>query len=278
MDKKKIAGYQGVEGSFSYEALKGYLAETGTDMETKALLEFEDVFALLEKGKIDMGIVPVENSSTGSISVVYDLMKKYNVFIAGEIFLKVSHNLLVRKGTLPEDIEEVYSHQQAFDQSSDYFREKPWKLIPYKNTALSAKYVAELESGRCAAVASSLAADLYGMEVLDAAINNNAHNYTRFLILSNDLKLREENNKTSFMSIIDHEPGSLYKMMSCFADYGINMMKIESRPIANRPWEYAFYIDFEGNMAEERIKSALEHIKRYSREFKVLGNYPKGAF
>lgn len=264
-------GFQGVCGSFSEQALYDHFGE---NTNAYAFSEFEDVFKALEDGKIDYGVLPIENSSTGSISDIYDLLRKYGLYIVGERCVKVEHNLLAVKGTKIEDIKEVYSHTQAFQQSSEFFKDYPeWKLIPYHNTATSAEYISRENVKFKAAVASKKAASLYNLDILKEKINYNSNNYTRFIIISKNLEIDSQCNKISVVLTVQHKVGALYDVLSHFAENNLNMMKIESRPILNRPWEYFFYIDFQGNINEASVKSLINHIKQNCSYFKLLGNY-----
>ncbi len=273
-DKKKheyIVGFQGVSGSFSEQALIEYFGE---DAKTKNLNKFEDVFKALKNNDIDYGVLPIENSSTGGISDIYDLLRKYGLYIIGEKCLKVEHNLLVIKGTKIEDIQEVYSHSQAFQQSSEFFKEYPdWKLIPYSNTAISAKFIKNENSKTKAAVSSKKAAQLYNLDILESNINFNQSNYTRFIVIGKNLEISKACNKISILFSISHKPGTLFNILKYFAENNLNMTKIESRPIIDKSWEYFFYIDFEGCLRDEVVKETIKLIENESIYFKLLGNY-----
>jgi len=264
-------GFQGVPGSFSEEAL---IEHFGNSVTSKSFNEFEEVFEAIKNEEIDYGVLPVENSSTGGISEVYDLLRNYGLYVVGERCIKVSHNLLGIKGTKLEDIAEVYSHPQAFEQSATFFKNYPQlKLIPYYNTATSAKLVSEKNTNNIAAVASKKAAKLYNLDIIEENINYNTHNYTRFIIVSKNLEISKKSDKISVIITVPHKTGSLYNILSNFAQNNLNMMKIESRPIEGRPFEYFFYIDFEGNLDNKEIKAALDLIEKDSSYFKLLGNY-----
>lgn len=268
-----IVGFQGVSGSFSEQALLEYF---GYDISTKPVEQFEDIFIELKNNKIDYGVLPIENSSTGAIAEVYDLLNKYDCYITGEICLKVDQNLLGIKGASIEDIEEVYSHPQAFSQSTEFLKNYPrWKLIPYKNTAKSAEYVKNQNNKKLAAIGSKKAAELYGLDVLKSNINFNSTNSTRFVIISRELKEDIYNNKVSVVFSTSHKVGCLYNVLKCFSENYLNLLKIESRPLPNKPWEYLFYVDFEGNLKDETVQLAIEAVKNNSRYFKILGNYKK---
>ncbi|CAH2213837.1 prephenate dehydratase [Tepidibacter aestuarii] len=270
-ENEYIVGFQGVHGSFSEQALIEYFGE---EAKTKNLNEFEDVFKALKNDKIDYGVLPIENSSTGGISEIYDLLRKYGLYIIGEKCLKVDHNLLVIKGTKIEDIKEVYSHSQAFQQSSEFFKGYPdWKLIPYSNTAISAKFIKNENSKTKAAVSSKKAAQLYDLDILESNINFNQSNYTRFIVIGKNLEISNDCNKISILFSISHKPGTLFNILKYFAQNNLNMTKIESRPIIDKSWEYFFYIDFEGCLRDEVVKETIKLIEKESIYFKLLGNY-----
>lgn len=264
-------GFQGTRGSFGHEAAVDYF---GKEAELLEYVEFSDVFSSLERGDVEYGVLPIENSSTGSITQVYDLLGSYGFYIVGEICVKVSHNLMAIKGTKLEDIQEVYSHMQAFEQSSRYFKRHPgWKLIPYHNTAYSARYVAQSGDTTKAAVGSLNAAKLYDLEVLANGINDSSNNFTRFVIIGKEMSTDAEADKISLHLSIKHQPGALHETLGYFSKNGLNMIKIESRPAKESAWEYMFYIDFEGNINDENTKKAIEEIKSSSGYCRILGNY-----
>lgn len=267
-----IIGFQGIPGSYSEQALKGYFGETPA---TRNYINFDDVFDALAAGEIDYGVLPLENSFTGGISDVYDLLCQYGFSIVGEKSIQIDHNLLAVKGAKLSDIKEVYSHSQGFQQCSIFLKRHPeWNHVTISNTAVSAKKVADSDSSQLASIASRRAAELYGLEVLADKINNNPANFTRFIIIGKKPEFRKAGNKVSLAVAISHEPGSLYRVLSHFARNGLNMMKIESRPMTDKTWEYLFYIDFEGNLDNPVVKKAIEEIEKESAYFQLLGNYP----
>ena len=269
--KKLKIGFQGVEGSFSEEALLNYF---GREAMTSSFRFFEDVFMAIDRGDVDYGILPVENSSTGSVNEVYDLLRKYGCHINGEIVLKVKQNLLGVKGARMEDIKEVYSHSQGFQQSAEFFKEHPsWKLIPYHNTALGAKLVSEAGDISRAAVASERAAAIYGLDILKENLNFNSKNYTRFVIVGKDLELDESSDKISVVLTVRHKAGSLCDVLRLFSQEGLNLLKIESRPIMDKSWEYFFHLDFEGNLQDPHVSRIMDEIRSRTTYFKILGNY-----
>ena len=264
-------GYQGVRGSFSEEAMIKYFGEnhTTTDYE-----EFEDVFLALKNNEIDYGILPIENSSTGAITTVYDLLVKYGLYIVGEECIKIDQNLIGVKGSKLEDIKEIYSHPQGFEQSSEFLsKQNNINLIPFHNTAISAKYISELNDKSKAAIASLRAAKIYGLDVIQKEINDKDNNHTKFIIVGRKLESSKECNKITVVFSLDDKAGTLYNLLRHFAENNINMIKIESRPSKNEPWQYLLYVDFEGNVENEDVKKAIKLIEEKSEYFKLLGCY-----
>jgi chorismate mutase/prephenate dehydratase len=263
-------GFQGVKGAFSEQALYNFFQEK---VEIVAVKTFEDICLSLDNNLIEYGVLPIENSSTGAITDVYDLINKYDCYIVGETHVKVNHNLMGINGCNLEDIKEVYSHPQAFEQSKDFLKNYNWKLVPYYNTAKSAEYIMKKNSKNIAAIGSTKAAQIYNLNILASNINSNNQNTTRFIILGKKLETNPQCNKISVVLSTEHRAGALYNVLKHFAENNINMLKIESRPIGHTPWEYNFYIDFEGNIENEIIKKALLHMEKDCHHFKILGNY-----
>lgn len=264
-------GYQGVNGSFSEEALLDYFGE---DSNALAYKYFEDVFKALESEEIQYGVLPIENSSTGAIAEIYDLIRKYGFYIVGEQCVKVDQHLLGIKGTKLEDIKEVYSHVQGLKQSSDFLNKNTnWTLIPHNNTAASAKLVRDLGDKSKVAIASSRAAKFYGLEILEKCINTAKDNYTRFVIIAKEMNVTKDADKVSVVFSLEHKVGTLYNLLRYFADNNINMVKIESRPMKETSWRYFLYVDFQGTIYSESAKNALAYIENEAAYFRVLGAY-----
>lgn len=264
-------GFQGVAGSFSHEAVIEYFGE---ELETNCYLNFKDVFEAIDKDEIKYGVLPIENSSTGGVAEVYDLLGKYSFHIIGEKCIKVNHNLLGIKGTQISSIEEVYSHAQGFLQCSNYFENRDtWKLIPYFNTAKSAQYISTINLNTKACVASKKAAQIYGLDILKENINNSKNNHTKFIIISKVMEINDQCDKISVVISLPHKVGSLYSILKHFTLNNANLLKIESRPIADNSWKYLFYIDFNGNILSQKSKDILNSIESESLYYKLLGNY-----
>lgn len=266
-------GYQGVKGSFSEEAMIEFFGENQYAINYS---NFEDVFIALEKDEIDYGILPFENSCTGAITSVYDLLSKYGFYIVGEECIKIKQNLVGIKGAKIEDIEEVYSHPQGFEQSKIFLKNhQDLKLIYFHNTAMSAKYVSDLNDKSKAAIASTRAAEIYGLDIISEEINDNETNNTKFVIISKTLEVSDDCNKMTVTFSLENKAGVLYNLLGYFAENQINMVKIESRPSKNQLWEYVLYADLEGNINDENVKSAINLIEGESEYFKLLGCYRK---
>ena len=266
-----VVGYQGVPGSFGNEAMLKYFKNI---KEAKSYEKFEDVFKAVEDGEIEYGILPVENSSTGGIGTVEDLLKEYNLYIVGEECIRISQNLVGIKGATVDDIKEVYSHPQGFEQSTKFFdKHKDYNLIPYSNTEISAKLVSDLKDKSKAAIASERAAKLYDLKIIKKDVNDLKNNYTRFIVIGRDLECDETCDKVSILFSIEDTSGGLYTVIRDIKEFGLNMSKIESRPNRNNPWNYIFFVDFDGNLFDVNIKKAINTIARSSKYFKLLGCY-----
>lgn len=268
-----MAGYQGVAGSFSQQALQRYF-HNQTALENN-YLNFEDVFIALQNREIEYGVVPIENSSTGAINDIYDLLNKYDVCIVGEYCLPIEQCLLAKPNTKLDDIQKVYSHPQGFSQSREFLKRYDWELIPYFNTAKSAEYVANNPDKNIAAIAGEQACKLYNLEVIQPGINFNSKNYTRFVVLGYQKQIFSNSDKVSLIISLPHKAGSLARVLNYFEEYNINLLKLESRPNQIESWSYYFYIDFKGNLRDRQVQSVLAKIESDSSYFKVLGNYPQ---
>jgi len=268
-----VVGYPGVPGSFSEKALISYFGEKTLK---KNYVHFNDVFEALKNDDIQYGIVPLENSSTGAINDNYDLIRDYGFYIVGEQLLSISQHLLGVPGSRIEDLKEVYSHPQGILQSSDFLSEHPY-IQPKElaNTAIAAQYVSEQNDPQMGAIASKQAAKLYGLEVLKDNIQNVKTNATRFIIFGKELEHTTNASCVSIVFTLNHQVGTLYQVMKIINDHQINMLRIESRPLKDTPWEYYFYVDFEGDLEDLHILQAIEDMKAHTITLRVLGNYTK---
>ncbi|MDP2982147.1 MAG: prephenate dehydratase [Candidatus Latescibacter sp.] len=270
---KRVA-FQGELGAYSEVAACEYFDGNGTVIPKPS---FSKVFDAVSEGETEYGIIPIENSLTGSIHENYDLLLAHELVIIGEIKLRIVHNLLVNAGTKLEDIRRVYSHPQALSQCKDFLAQlEGVELISVYDTAGSARRIRETGSKCEVSIASAQAARDYGLEILKSGIESNHQNFTRFLILSRSLEQEADNSKTSIVFSTKNIPGALFKSLSVFALRDIDLYKIESRPIPGTPWEYLFYLDFNGDIRQEVIQRAINHLEEIASFLKVLGSYRKG--
>lgn len=264
--------YQGEPGAYSDEAAGAFFGE---DAPRSHVATWEEVFAALKEGRADYGVVPIENSSTGSISQVYDLLAQYGHSIVGEQEVKVDHCLAALPGADLDGIRQVYSHEQGLLQCAAYLKEHPaWTCLPRLNTAESAKFVAGSGDPAKAAVCSPHAARRYGLDILARHINANDRNYTRFVVVSPVPEHRPGSDKVSVLFTLPHRTGSLHQLMTIFSVNGLNLMKLESRPIVGRSWEYLFFADFIGDLTAPGMDGVLLELTQTAEGFRVLGNYP----
>ncbi len=262
--------FQGIQGAYSEEAVKKFFGNT--DAEGKE--RFEDVFLAVFRGEADYGVVPVENSATGSVTGNYDLLGKYKLWVAGEVIVPIHHVLLGVPGANTRDVSEVYSHEQGFLQCSAFLeKHKDWMKIPYHNTAVSAKFVADSAQKAKAAIASAYAGEVYGLDILEERISDTASNYTRFFVISKERAVDDGANKASLLFTLKHASGSLARALDVFAAKGYNLTKIESRPMPGRNWEYRFYADLEGDVA--RLAGEIGELSKYCLELRLIGLYRK---
>lgn len=269
----KVA-FQGEKGAYSEMAVYKFF---GKNVEVKPCRDFKDVFESVKKQETEYGVVPIENSLEGSVNQTYDLFLLYDLKVCGEVIIRVSHCLLANQGTSINQIKTVYSHPQALAQSRNFLEKSGWELIPTYDTAGSAKMLKEKGLKDAAAVASERAAEIYRLKILAREIEDNPNNYTRFFILSKTDAPITGKDKTSIIFSATHRPGSLYQAIGEFAKRNISLTRIESRPTKETPWEYNFYLDFEGHRTEPRCVEALEALQKYSVFVKILGSYPKAA-
>jgi chorismate mutase/prephenate dehydratase len=269
----KVA-FQGERGAYSESAVYAFY---GAHTEVKPCRDFKDVFENVLKQETTFGVVPVENSLEGSVNQTYDLFLKYDLKVCGEVIVKIEHCLISNPNTSLAAVKAVYSHPQALAQCRNFLEQLGRELIPTYDTAGSVKMLKEKGLKDAAAVASERAAEIYGMKILARDIADNKENYTRFFVLSKKDAAVTGKDKTSIIFSATHEPGSLYHALGEFAKRNINLTKIESRPTKQTPWEYNFYLDFEGHRSESRCIEALKALQEYSAFVKILGSYPKAA-
>jgi len=264
--------FQGEIGAYSEEAAYQYFGPTAR---LKPCENLEDVFQSVEQGDIQYGLVPVENSLEGSIPRTYDLLLDSPLKVSGETELRVVHCLIGLPETQIGSINEVYSHSQALGQCKTFLRKMKWKLTAAYDTAGSVKMIKENRYIDKAAIASARAAEVYGMKILVREIEDNPNNYTRFFILSKQEATPSENDKTSIVFTVKHKPGALYEALQKLAARNVNLSKIESRPTRQKPWEYNFFVDFDGRAADKPVREALQDLDNVAVFVKILGTYPR---
>lgn len=262
--------YQGAEGSYSQAAMRRFFGENVNAFHVET---FRDAMSAIDEGSADFAVLPIENSTAGIVNEIYDLLVEFENYIVGEQVIPIEHCLLALPRTKMEEIKRVYSHPQSLMQSARYLADHDWQQISMQNNAFAALKVAKEKDKTQAAIASEYAGETYGLEILEKGINDSDSNSTRFIIVTNQKIFRKNANKISLCLEIPHESGSLYHILSHFIYNNLNMTKIESRPIPDRNWEYRFFIDFEGNLADSAVKNALRGLREEARSMKILGNY-----
>lgn len=262
--------YQGSEGSFSQVAMHSFF---GKDVKSMHVDTFRDAMSAIEEGRADYAVLPIENSTAGIVNEIYDLLVEYENYIVGEQIIKIEHCLMAVEGTRKEDIKTVYSHPQSLMQCARYLKNYDWQQISMKNNAFAAQKIADMGDRTLAAIAGEHAANIYGLQVLEKGINQSDTNSTRFIVITNQKIFKRDARKVSICFEIPHRSGSLYHILSHFIYNNLNMTKIESRPIQDQNWEYRFFIDFEGNLADSSVKNALLGLREETKNMKILGNY-----
>lgn len=262
--------FQGAEGAYSQAAMIQYFGEGVNCFHVDT---FRDAMLAIDEGSADFAVLPIENSSAGIVSEIYDLLVEFENYIVGEQIIPINHCLLGCAGTKISDIKTVYSHAQSLMQSAHYLQEKGWQQISMKNNAFAAQKVAEDKNPTEVAIASEYAAKVYGLEILEKGVNDLKENSTRFIIITNQKVFSKDASKISLCFEVNHESGALYHALSHLIYNGLNMTKIESRPLEGRNWEYRFFVDFEGNMEDSAVKNALRGLREETRNMKILGNY-----
>ena len=269
--------YQGTRGAYSHQAAMRHFGERYDDVRCIGFKTFEQAAIAMEEGETDVAILPIENTTAGSINDTYDLLADKELHIIGEEVLKVNHCLMTTEPVSVDTIRRILSHPQAISQCSRFLAElNHTQIDPYTDTAMAAKKVMEDGDPTQAAIASSYAAELYDLHILAKDLANQPGNFTRFVIVSRDPIVCDPQipTKTSLMLATVHEKGALLQCLNVLDKYGINMTKLESRPRIGKPWQYLFYVDLEGNRDESNMKQALREIENKAAHFKILGCYP----
>ena len=265
-------GYQGNHGTFSEIAALQYFH--GQDIAEVGYRNFPLIMQDVENGTLDYAVLPVENTTTGIIARTYDLFQKYAIHIVGEINVPIEEDLIVVPGTKMENIKEVYSHPEALSQCTSFFEAHPnIQEVPYQDTAKSVEYIKQMQNRSKAALGSWRASEYYHMESLQKAVQDSSTNMTRFFVITHEEQTLEDADKISMMLILRHTPGALYNTLGIISKRGVNVLKLESRPIQGKLFEYSFYIDVTGNLKQKDIKEMLYELTQRCVECKVFGNY-----
>ena len=266
-----LAACQGVEGAYSQIVCDRLFSEPSIFY----FNSFDGVFSAIRDSLCRYGVLPLENSTAGSVNMVYDLMMRYEFKIVRSVRLKIDHNLLAKPGVAKAGIREIYSHEQAINQCAEYLKglKKDVKITAVVNTAEAAKMVAESDRDDVAALSSRACCDLYGLKCLDSSVQDKGNNYTRFICISKDLEIYPGSNRTSIMLTTAHKPGALYKVLGLFYALGINVVKLESRPIPDRDFEFMFYFDLETSVYSKEFRQLMCELENLCEEFHYLGSY-----
>lgn len=267
--EKAVVACQGTEGAYSQAACEKLFALPNI----MYFNNFESIFSAVDSGLCRYGILPIENSSVGSVRQVYDLMIKKNFYIVRSVRIQVNHVLLTKNGVKLEDIREIVSHEQALAQCSEYLKNKNIKITVCENTAFAAKTVAESERKDIAAISSRSCAEMYGLLVADTRIQNTDSNFTRFVCISKKLEIYPGADRTSMMMVLPHKPGSLYRILARFFVHGVNLTKLESRPIIGRDFDFMFYFDVDASVYSSALTHLICELETELEEFSYLGSY-----
>lgn len=263
--------FQGAEGSYSQAAMEQFFGE---EVDSFHVDTFRQAMCSLEEGRADYAVLPIENSTAGIVSEIYDLLVEFENYIVGEQIIKIEHCLLGTKEATLSDVQTVYSHPQSLMQSAGFLNDHPqWKQVSLLNNAFAARKVKEEGDKTQAAIASEKAAQIYDLQILQKCVNQADNNSTRFIVVTNRKIFLENAEKISLCFEIPHQSGSLYHILSHFIYNNLNMTKIESRPIPERNWEYRFFIDFDGNLKSSAVRNTLRGLREETTNMKILGNY-----
>lgn len=268
--ERAVVACQGVQGAYQQEAADRLFSMP----KILYMKNFNGVFAAIDQGLCQYGVLPLENSTAGSVNSIYDLMSRYQFYIVRSVRLKINHCLLAKKGTGIEDIREIYSHEQALLQCEDYLKKfKDLKVTEVSNTAQAAELVAGSERSDVAAIASFECGELYGLKCLEESVQDSANNYTRFICISKNLEIYPGANKTSLLMSVAHKPGALYNVLARLYTLDINMTKLESRPMPERDFVYRFYFDIEADARSEKFIRLMNQTEQLSQDLRYLGSY-----
>ncbi|MBN1680789.1 MAG: prephenate dehydratase [Anaerolineae bacterium] len=268
---EQIVAFQGAHGAYSEEAIRHHL---GPDVTTLPCESFGAMFQAIQQGQATSGILPVENALVGTVAQSYELLMEYDFRVQSEYILPIHHHLLAAPGVSADDIKHVRSHPQALAQCADTLRRRGWEPVAAYDTAGAACDLAQNPEPHTAVIASALAGELYGLAVVESGIEDDPSNSTRFFVIGPEDAERRDPSKTSLVFAVRHRPRALYDCLGAFANRDINLTKIESRPMQGRPWQYWFYLDFEGHWRDPHAEAALVDLLRHASIVKMLGSYP----
>jgi prephenate dehydratase len=267
----RTAAFIGEFGAYSHKAALAYFGDEITPVPMKG---FTDIFAAVAAGRAEYGVIPLENSLFGSIHENYDLLQAYDLKIIGEITIRIQHALIAHKGAAKEEITQVLAPPPALAQCRNYLDQYPWMArVPAAATSRAVKQVKDSGDKTCAAIASTMAAQIFDMAVLDESIEDNPRNFTRFAVIAKAFKGRKKVSKSSVIFSTGNKPGALFTVMKVFSDYGINLVKLESRPILGKPWEYMFYADLEADILHKDLAPMKLRLEETTETFRILGRY-----
>lgn len=263
------AAFVGESGAYSHKACISYFGE---GIVAVPMNSFKDIFNGVQSGRVQYGVIPVENSLSGSIHENFDLLQAYDLRITGELTLRIKHALVVHKGVEKTAVKKILA--PAFSQCRNFLDQLPQaELVPVKATSSAVRHIKEAGDPSMAAIGSSMAADIFDMDVLDESIEDNPRNYTRFVVVAKEEKGDTPVTKTAIIFSTDNKPGSLFQVMKIFSVYDINLVKLESRPILGKPWEYMFYADLEADILSKELAPMMEELKQRSEMLRILGRY-----
>ncbi|MEX1300948.1 MAG: 3-deoxy-7-phosphoheptulonate synthase [Desulfotignum sp.] len=270
-DAVKTAAFIGEFGTYSHKAALSYF---GDDIAPVPMKGFRDIFEAVASGRSEYGVIPLENSLSGSIHENFDLLQEYDLKIIGEIVIRIQHALIAHKGAVKDGIKQVLAPPPALAQCSNYLDQYPWMArVPVAATSQAVKQVKDSGDTGLAAIASTMAAQIFDMQILDESIEDDPRNYTRFAVIAREYKGRKRVVKTSVIFSTGNKPGSLFEVMKIFSDYDINLVKLESRPIHGKPWEYMFYADLEADIEKQELSSVRALLEEKTETFRILGRY-----
>lgn len=262
--------YQGEPGAYSEIAAMRFF---GREVATQGLSQFEDVFSAVKDGRADYGVLPIENTTSGAIRQVFDLLTEYECFIVGETTVRVNHCLAVLPEAREQDIRTVYSHEQGLFQCEHNIARYGWNAVAQEDTAGSARMVAQLGDKTRGAICSERCAEIYGLKILLEGVNDNPHNTTRFVIVSSAMELRPGRDKICTSFRVPHESGSLYEILGIFARNGLNMVRLESRPVPNCKFKYMFFLEFTGDLLAPGMPDVIRELSAASDDLRIFGNF-----